>query len=69
MSRTAGQALLFDPADPRAIGQAIEYLLTHPVEAMARRDREAVGKVHNWSSQEKRLPALRREVLSNDWPG
>jgi glycosyltransferase involved in cell wall biosynthesis len=60
-----GCGRLVDPLDPDAIGSSIEYLLTHPVEAeaMGRRGREAVERVYNWASEERKLLAL-YEALS-----
>jgi glycosyltransferase involved in cell wall biosynthesis len=51
--------LLVDPLDPSAIAQAINYLLTHPVEAeaMGRRGRDAVMAHYNWASEGQRLVA------------
>jgi glycosyltransferase involved in cell wall biosynthesis len=55
-----GCGLLVDPLDPKAIAEAIEYVLTHPeeAEAMGRRGREAVEQHYNWSSEGRKLLAL-----------
>ncbi len=52
-----GYGLTVNPEDPRAIANAIEYLLTHPqeAEAMGQRGREAVEKYYNWESEERKL--------------
>lgn len=55
-----GCGLLVDPASPREIAAAIEYLLTHPEEAqeMGRRGRAAVERCYNWNSEETKLLRL-----------
>lgn len=52
--------VLVDAADPEAIAQAIEGLLSDPAraEAMGRRGREAVLRDHEWAVDEARLLAL-----------
>ncbi|MGH9686179.1 MAG: glycosyltransferase family 4 protein [Candidatus Acidiferrales bacterium] len=54
---TAGCGLLVNPLDPKTIGEAIEYLWSHPSEAseMGRRGRKAVETQYNWEREEKRL--------------
>ncbi len=56
----AGCGLLVNPSSPRAIADAIQFVLTRPheAEAMGRRGREAVEKYYNWESQEKKLLQL-----------
>ncbi len=57
--------LLVDPLGPKAISEAIEYLLTHPKEAeeMGRHGREAVIKRYNWENEEKMFLQLYRDLL------
>jgi len=59
--------LLVDPNDPRAIAQAIEFVLTHPEEAeeMGRRGHEAVVAKYNWASEERKLIQLYRTLLDS----
>lgn len=53
-------ALFVDPFDTRGIAQAIEYFLTHPVEAeeMGRRGQAAVVEQFNWHTQARKLVEL-----------
>jgi glycosyltransferase involved in cell wall biosynthesis len=55
-----GCAILVDPRDPRAIAQAIEQILTHPVEAqeMGLRGQVAVLERYNWDTEAKKLVNL-----------
>jgi glycosyltransferase involved in cell wall biosynthesis len=64
----AGCGLLVDPLDPKAIAEAIEYVLTHPeeAEAMGRRGREAVEKHYNWETEERKLLDLYDTLLCKD---
>lgn len=61
----AACGLLVDPMDPGAIGGAIDWLLTHPVEAeaMGRRGRAAVEAHYSWDSESTKLIALYRYLL------
>lgn len=56
--------LLVDPLDPRAIAQAIGYLLCHPDEAeqMGRNGRQAVMSRFAWESEAARLLELYADV-------
>ncbi|OOE40906.1 glycosyl transferase [Salinivibrio kushneri] len=49
--------LCVDPLDPKAIAQAIDYLVTHPVEAekMGRNGHKAVQEKYNWGIEEQKL--------------
>lgn len=49
-----------DPLDPRAIAQAIDYLVTHPVEAerMGRNGQRAIAEKYNWKIEEAKLLAF-----------
>lgn len=62
----AGCGLLVDPEKPRAIAEAIAYLLTHDdeAEAMGARGRKAVTTTYNWSNEEKVLLRLYAEILN-----
>jgi glycosyltransferase involved in cell wall biosynthesis len=55
-----GCALFVDPMQPRAIAQAIEYLLTHPAQAeeMGLRGQAAVLERYNWDTQAEELVNL-----------
>ena len=61
----SGCGLTVDPLDPKAIAEAIEYLLEHPGEAeeMGRRGRDAVLRHYNWQEQAKVLGAVYEELL------
>lgn len=52
--------ILVDPLDPRAIAQAIEFVLTHPNEAeeMGRRGQAAALEHYNWDTEAKKLVEL-----------
>jgi glycosyltransferase involved in cell wall biosynthesis len=54
-----------DPLDPKAIAQAIEYLLTHPEEAhqMGENGRRAVEKKYNWEREKEKFLKLYEELL------
>ncbi|ARM83542.1 glycosyltransferase family 4 protein [Marinobacter salarius] len=49
--------LCVDPLDPKAIAEAIDYLITHPEEAehMGRNGQKAVFERYNWGIEEKKL--------------
>jgi glycosyltransferase involved in cell wall biosynthesis len=63
----AGCGLLANPLDPKAIAEAVEYLLTHPDEAaaMGRRGREAIEEHYNWETEEHKLIRLYRTLVPN----
>lgn len=46
-----------DPLNPRAIAEAVDYLVTHPIEAekMGRNGQKAVMERYNWSIEERKL--------------
>lgn len=58
--------LLVDPQRPRAIAEAILWLLDHPREAeeMGNRGREAVERHYRWDIEEKKLVSLYASLLS-----
>ena len=49
--------LCVDPLDPKAIAKAIDYLVSHPVEAeqMGRNGQKAVQEKYNWGIEEQKL--------------
>lgn len=49
--------LCVDPLDPKAIAEAIDYLVTHPAEAekMGRNGQKAVQEKYNWAIEEQKL--------------
>lgn len=55
-----GCGLCIDPLNPAAIAQAIDYLVTHPLEAekMGRNGQRVVQKKYNWSIEEDKLLEL-----------
>lgn len=57
-----------DPADPKAIADAIIYLLDHPDLAieMGKNGRKAVLEEFNWLNEEKKLLGIYHNLLSND---
>ena len=54
-----------DPLDPKAIAEAIEFLITHPEEArkMGENGRRAVETKYNWDSEAEKLLSLYKELL------
>ena len=56
-----------NPLDSRAIGKAIDYLVTDDKEAkeMGARGKEAVLKLYNWKNEEKKLYQVYDKVLNN----
>ena len=61
----AGCGLPVNPLDPRAIADAMQWLLDHPAEAeaMGRRGREAVEQRYNWATEAEQLIALYEKLL------
>lgn len=66
MVRNQGYGRLADPSDPRAIAQAMMYLLEHPqeAEAMGLRGYDAVVSRYNWSVSADNLVGLYRRILA-----
>jgi glycosyltransferase involved in cell wall biosynthesis len=62
-----GCGILVDPLDPRAIANAISYLLTHDdeAEAMGKRGRTAVEQHFNWLLEERKLLAFYNSVAAH----
>jgi glycosyltransferase involved in cell wall biosynthesis len=54
---TSECGICVNPLDPKAIGEAIQYLMDHPDEAeqMGRNGRKAVEEKYNWVIEEKKL--------------
>ena len=54
-----------DPKDPKAIGDAIEYLRTNPTRAksMGARGKQRVKDTYNWSVEEEKLVRYYTEIL------
>lgn len=57
--------LCVDPLDPKAIAQAIDYLVTHPAEAeqMGRNGQKAVHEKYNWTIEENKFLNLYTSLL------
>lgn len=53
-----------DPSDPRAIGEAMQYLIDHPLDAekMGKNGRRAVETKFNWSIEGQKLISLYEEL-------
>lgn len=62
---TSGAGLVADPMNPKAIAEAIEWLLTHPKDAeeMGKRGREAVATKYNWAQEEKKLVGVYNDLV------
>jgi len=56
--------LCVDPLDPKAIGEAIQYIIEHPEEAerMGKNGRKTVEEKYNWSIEEQKLLVLYEEL-------
>lgn len=57
--------ICINPLDPRAIADAIQWIIDHPSEAaiMGNNGLKAVQKKYNWAHEEKKMLALYRDVL------
>jgi len=57
--------LLVDPLDPRAIADALRWVLEHPVEAevMGQKGQKAVHKIYNWEREAPQLIGLYKRLL------
>ncbi len=58
--------ICIDPHDPKAIGNAIQYLIDHPHEAenMGKNGRLAVEEKYNWIIEEQKLIKIYKEISS-----
>ena len=58
--RAEGYGLLVDPRDPRAIANALRWIMQHPeeAEAMGKRGQQAVITQYNWDAELEKLIAL-----------
>lgn len=56
-----------DPMNPKSVGDAINYLLTHEAEAkqMGKNGRQAVEQIFNWETEEKKLIKLYLQLSQN----
>lgn len=63
----SGCGVLTNPFDPRAIGEAMAYLLLNPdaAEEMGRRGREAVSSLYNWNNEATKLLNLYRMLVKD----
>ena len=61
----AGCGILVDPFEPRAIADAMQWILEHPLEAaaMGQCGRRAVEEKYNWNPEEEKLLALYQTLL------
>lgn len=61
----SGAGLVADPMNPKAIAEAIEWLLAHPKEAeeMGKKGREAVATKYNWAQEEKKLIEVYKDLI------
>lgn len=57
--------LLVDPKDPISIGNAINWILSHPeeAEAMGARGKVAVSETYNWAIEERKLLEIYKKQL------
>lgn len=65
----AGAGLLVDPLDPKQIGDAINWILTHPEAAaeMGARGRKAIEEKYNWEKESQALVALYTRLFSQQY--
>jgi len=61
----AGCGLLVDPMDPKAIAEAMRWILDHPAEAeaMGQRGHQAVLRLYNWDAEATKLIDLYNKLL------
>lgn len=57
--------LLVNPLDPRAVANALRWVLEHPLEAeaMGQKGQEAVHKIYNWEREAAELVGLYNKLL------
>lgn len=58
--------ICIDPLDPKAIGEAIQYIIDHPSEAekLGKNGRNAIIYKYNWSAEEKKLLNIYKVLLT-----
>ena len=58
--------LCVDPLNPKAIAEAIDYLIQNPAEAeqMGRNGQKAVKEKYNWGIEEKKLLLIYGKICS-----
>lgn len=63
---SSGAGLLVDPRDPRAIADAIQWIIEHEeeAEAMGQRGRQAVEQRYNWDAESRKLLELYRTLMA-----
>jgi glycosyltransferase involved in cell wall biosynthesis len=61
--------LLVDPLEPRAIANALRWILAHPTEAvdMGKKGQEAVHRIYNWEREATKLVGLYNNLLPPGW--
>jgi glycosyltransferase involved in cell wall biosynthesis len=62
-----GCGLLVDPLNPKAIAEAMRWLLNHPTEAeaMGRRGRQAVEQTYNWDAEAAKIIDLYNKLITS----
>jgi len=61
---SVGCGLLVDPLNPRAVAEAMRWILDHPAEAevMGQRGRKAVEQIYNWGVESVKLIELYKKL-------
>lgn len=61
-----GCGLIVDPLNPKAIEEAIRWILDNPTEAeaMGQRGRQAVERTYNWDTEAKKIIGLYNKLLA-----
>ena len=57
-----------DPENPKAIAEAIQWFVDHPLKAkqMGERGRRAVEEKYNWANEKEKLVCFYQKILSNE---